>query len=240
MQSSDNPFSAGLMQIVLIVLCILYLVGANRDSPLPDTGSMRKSYSDNPSPSRVEQGRDTLELAAEDVRRLIDQQQKERQFLINQLNILFLTNSTLLTFVAISGVFVGSFRIIEILVLLVNYLLLFSAFLPSQVSVSPNLEDDAFLVNYLKFEPDEYQFQMLYDLKESYNQNKKRLDYIAQSLLWARLVFGLVVALPILYLLVSYFIPEWVKLKTLEEAFINIKSYWTTFIKSYSGSHWFP
>lgn len=104
--------------------------------------------SDNSSPSTVELDPTTLNLAAQDVRRLVEQQQQERQLLINQLNILFVTNSALLTFLVLSRLILALslFGILEILGLLVNFILLIAAFLPRQISVSPQLKSkDAFI-----------------------------------------------------------------------------------------------
>ncbi|MEH2364849.1 hypothetical protein [Nostoc sp.] len=39
--------------------------------------------------------KETLELAAQDVRRVIERQKEERQILITQMNILFVTNTAL-------------------------------------------------------------------------------------------------------------------------------------------------
>ena len=115
--------------------------------------------SDNPSPSPVTLDPGTLKLAAEEVRRLILQQQQERQLLFNQLNILFLTNSALLTFLVLSKlIFVKTlFTILEIPGLLGNFFLIFSAIWPRPTTVSPNLQDKDkdFLGTYLPLEPDE-------------------------------------------------------------------------------------
>lgn len=64
------------------------------------------------------------------------------------------------------------------------------------------------LLVYLQFSAYRYQLQMLYDLIESYNENKRRLDDSSKSLSLAALVSGGVVAIALLHLLASYFIPE--------------------------------
>ncbi|MEH1851892.1 MAG: hypothetical protein V7L11_09445 [Nostoc sp.] len=46
--------------------------------------------------------KETLELATQDVRRVLERQKEERQILITQMNILFVTNSAILSFLTIS------------------------------------------------------------------------------------------------------------------------------------------
>ncbi|MHC5832370.1 MAG: hypothetical protein ACYT04_94420, partial [Nostoc sp.] len=76
--------------------------------------------------------KETLELAAQDVRRVIERQKEERQILITQMNILFVTNTALLSFLTISRLITifSLFSVIEILLLLFNFMLLIRALLP--------------------------------------------------------------------------------------------------------------
>ncbi len=86
--------------------------------------------------------KETLELAAQDVRRVLERQKEERQVLITQMNILFVTNTALLSFLTISRLITrySFFSVVEILLLLFNFLLLIWALLPRNFFVSPNLE----------------------------------------------------------------------------------------------------
>jgi hypothetical protein len=111
----------------------------------------------------------TLELAAKDVRMVMDQQRERSQTLTTKLNILFVTNGALLTSLIISRLlfFPSPFSIAEILGFLLNFTLLISAFLPRQVAISPNLEDKKFLERYLVLSPEEYQLQMLVNCQQA-------------------------------------------------------------------------
>ena len=110
---------------------------------------------------------ETLNLAFEDIQRVTEQQRQLRQDLTSKLNILFVTNSALLTFMAISKLItvLSLFSLGEIVGLAVNFTLLLRAFLPRQVSVSPNLKIEKFLENYLIINSDEYKLGMLYNLE---------------------------------------------------------------------------
>jgi hypothetical protein len=132
----------------------------------------------------------TLELAAKDIRLVLDQQRERNQTLTTKLNILFVTNGALLTSLIISRlIFTPSpFSIAEILGFLLNFTLLVNAFLPRQMAISPNLEDKKFLERYLVLPPDEYQLQMLVNLAETYNANRQRLEDVSLSLKYSAFV----------------------------------------------------
>ncbi|MEH2416159.1 hypothetical protein [Nostoc sp.] len=88
--------------------------------------------------------KETLELAAQDVRRVIERQKSERQILITQMNILFVTNTALLSFLTISRLIpiFSIFSALEILLFFINFLLLIWALLPRKFFISPNLEEN--------------------------------------------------------------------------------------------------
>ncbi|MGK7900359.1 MAG: hypothetical protein AB4352_02895 [Hormoscilla sp.] len=153
---------------------------------------------------------ETLKLALEDIQRLTEQQKQLRQDLTSKRNILFVTNSALLTFIAISKLItvLSLFSLGEILGLAVNFTLLLRAFLPRQVSVSPNLNTKEFWEYSLMQYPDEYQFEMLYNLKGIYNNNQQRLDDISQTISRSAYVTGVIALVVLLHLLASYLIPE--------------------------------
>ena len=94
-----------------------------------------------PEQSEQELNSDTLSLALKDAWRVIEQQKQLRQDLTTKLNILFVTNSALLSFMAISRLisFCNLFTLLELLAFGANFILLFRAFVPSQPSASPNL-----------------------------------------------------------------------------------------------------
>lgn len=151
----------------------------------------------------------TLELATQDVRRVLDQQREQSHTLTTKLNILFVTNGALLTSLSISGLlFLPSpFSIVEILGFLLNFTLLINAFLPRQVAVSPNLGDKKVLERYLVLSPDKYQLQMLVNLVETYNANRQRLEDISLSLRYSAYVTWGVVLTITLHVVAAYFIP---------------------------------
>lgn len=132
----------------------------------------------------------TLELAAQDIDRVREQQKQQVQLLMTKLNILFVVNSALLSVLTISKLIfaAGMFSFVEILEFLVNFTLLIWAFLPRQEAVSPNLEDTKFLERYLTLPPEEYRLQMMVNLMQAYNTNKQRLDDISQSLTYSAYV----------------------------------------------------
>ncbi|MCC5630698.1 hypothetical protein [Nostoc sphaeroides] len=157
---------------------------------------------------------ETLELAAQDVRRVIERQKEERQILITQMNILFVTNTALLSFLTISRLIAifSLFSVLEILLLFFNFMLLIRSLLPRKFFVSPNLETDDFQNKYLKFSPQEYQSQMLVNLRETYNQNQKQVENISQSLTYATFVTAGIAFVALLHQVTVYFIPELQKL----------------------------
>ena len=156
----------------------------------------------------------TLELAARDVRMVLDQQRERTQTLTTKLNILFVTNGALLTSLIISRLlFIPSpFSIAEILGFLINFTLLINAFLPRQEAVSPNLEDTKFLERYLVLPPDEYQLQMLVNLTQTYNANRQRLEDVSLSLKYSAYVTW-VIALILLTHVVAAFFVQGIELK---------------------------
>lgn len=150
----------------------------------------------------------TLELAAKDVRMVIDQQRERSQILTTKLNILFVTNGALLTSLIISRLlfFPSPFSIAEILGFLLNFTLLISAFLPRQVAISPNLEDKKFLERYLVLSPEEYQLQMLVNLAETYNANRQRLEDVSLSLKYSAFVTWGIAIILLMHVVASYFV----------------------------------
>lgn len=158
--------------------------------------------------------KETLELAAQDVRRVLERQKEERQVLITQMNILFVTNTALLSFLTISRLITrySFFSVVETLLLLVNFLLLIRALLPRKFFVSPNLETEDFQNRYLQFSPQEYHLQMLANLREAYNENQKQIEDISQSLTYATFVTAAIAIVALLHQVTVYFIPQLQKL----------------------------
>ncbi|PHJ64347.1 hypothetical protein VF14_26270 [Nostoc linckia z18] len=158
--------------------------------------------------------KETLELAAQDVRRVLERQKEERQVLITQMNILFVTNTALLSFLTISRLITkySFFSVVETLLLLFNFLLLIWALLPRRFFVSPNLETEDFQNRYLEFSPQEYHLQMLANLRETYNKNQKQVEDISQSLTYATFVTAGIAIVGLLHQVIVYFIPELQKL----------------------------
>lgn len=162
-----------------------------------------------PSPDNSDCAMGTIELAAKDVRDVLEQQRGEGNTMTTKLNILFVVNGALLTSLTLSRLmYVPSpFSFAEILGFLVNFCLLINAFLPRQVAISPNLRDQKFLERYLPLTPEEYQMKMMVNLVQTYNANKQRLDDVSQSLTYAAYV-TLTLALVIMFHVVAtYFIP---------------------------------
>lgn len=126
----------------------------------------------------------TLNLALQDAKSVLDQQQQLRQLSLTQLNILFVTNTALLTVLSISRLIftISIFSAIEIVGFLLSFSVLIYALLPRQPFVTPNLEDRESLERYLALSPDDYRLQMLTNLIEVYKANKQRLDDITQAL----------------------------------------------------------
>lgn len=151
----------------------------------------------------------TLELAARDIRLVMDQQRERTQTLITKLNILFVTNGALLTSLIISRLLFSPspFSIAELLGFLLNFTLLINAFLPRQVAVSPNLDDKKFLERYLVLPPEEYQLQMLVNLVETYQVNGQRLEDVSLSLKYSAFVTWGIAMILLMHVVAAYFVP---------------------------------
>jgi hypothetical protein len=158
--------------------------GAAGSAPHPQSAS---PPSPDPVPSLNLPYSATIDLAARDVRLVLQEQREQSQILITKLNILFVATGALLTSLTISRLMaeLSPFSIAEALEFIVSFALLVRAFLPRQVAVSPNLEDRKFLERYLALSAEQYQLQMLVNLAETYNANKQRLDDISQTLIYA-------------------------------------------------------
>ncbi|WP_013322066.1 hypothetical protein [Gloeothece verrucosa] len=150
----------------------------------------------------------TIDLAAQDVRDVMEQQKQQSHLLTTKLNILFVVNGALLTSLTISRLifFLSPFSIGEIIGFLMNFTLLINAFLPRQVAVSPNLEDKKFLERYLSLTPEEYQLRMMANQIATYNTNKQRLDDVSQSLTYSAYVTWVIALLMFLHMISSYFV----------------------------------
>ncbi|MEH2462077.1 hypothetical protein [Nostoc sp.] len=152
--------------------------------------------------------------------RVIERQKEERQILITQMNILFVTNSAILTFLTILRLIsiFSIFSALEILLFSINFLLLICALLPRKFFVSPNLEKKEenegnkeklkFPEYYLMFIPQEYNLQMLADFRETYNNNQKQVDDISLALKYATGVTAGIAIFALLHQVTVYFIPE--------------------------------
>lgn len=160
-------------------------------------------------PKKDNQTSSTLELAAHDVRLVIDQQREQSQTLTTKLNILFVTNGALFTSLTISRLlfFPNGFSLAELLGFLVNFTLLINAFLPRQLAVSPNLGDKKFLERYLVLSPEEYQLRMIVNLVETYNANKQRLEDVSSSLKYSAYVTWGLALVVTLHVVGIYFVP---------------------------------
>ncbi len=150
----------------------------------------------------------TIELAAQDVLVVIDQQKQKSYLLTTKLNILFVVNGAFLTCLILSRLLLypSVFSVIEIIGLLINFSLLIAAFLPRQEAISPNLEDRKFLERYLALSPDEYQLKMIANHIATYNTNKQRLDDVSQSLTYAAYVTWFIALSVMLQIIASYFV----------------------------------
>jgi hypothetical protein len=148
----------------------------------------------------------TLALAAGDVRAVLREQSEQSQTLTTKLNILFVANGALLTSLSIARLIVtGSIlSLAEVLGFLISFSLLMKAFLPRQVAVTPNLEDQNFLETYLLLSPEDYQLQMLVNLAETYKANKQRLEDISQSLKYAAYTIWGTAVIMLIHILVIY------------------------------------
>jgi hypothetical protein len=160
--------------------------------------------------------KETLELATQHVRRVLERQKEERQILITQMNILFVTNSAILSFLTISKLItiLSVFSALEILLFFINFLLLIWALLPRKFFVSPNLEKQKeneekeeklnFPEDYLMFTPQEYNLQMLADFRETYNNNQKQVDDISLALKYATGVMAGIAMVALLHKVTVY------------------------------------
>ncbi|BFM40764.1 hypothetical protein [Synechocystis sp. LKSZ1] len=150
----------------------------------------------------------TLELAAQDVRRVLDIQREQNQILTTKLNILFVANGALLTTLSISHLasVLSLFSMVEVLGFLINFTLLIQAFLPRQTAVSPNLEDRRLLERYLGLGTGDYQLQMLVNLAETYHFNKQRLDDVSETLRFSAYVTWIVAVTILLHMMTVYFL----------------------------------
>lgn len=151
----------------------------------------------------------TINLAAQDVRSVIQQQRDQSQALTTKLNILFVVNGALLTSLTLSRLmYIPSlFSFGEILGFLINFSLLINAFLPRQVAVSPNLEDNKFLERYLALPPEDYQLKMMVNLVQTYKANKQRIDDVSQTLTYAAYVTWAIAFVIMLHIVAVYFFP---------------------------------
>ncbi len=151
----------------------------------------------------------TVRLAARDVRTVLDKQKEERQILLTQMNILFVTNTAVLTVLAISRLLTifTIFNAIEVLLVLLNFILLINALLPRRFVITPVPNDD-FLERYLALSNQDYELQMLVNLVTAYNANKQTIDDISQTLTYAAYVTLGVIFVAVLHLGTVYFIPE--------------------------------
>jgi hypothetical protein len=150
----------------------------------------------NPAEPKQESFIVTVNLALQDAKSVLDQQQQFRQLSLTQLNILFVTNTALLTVLSISRLLftISPFSVLEIVGFFFSFSVLIYAVLPRQPLVTPNLEDPESLEYYLSMSPDEYRLQMLTNFVEVYKANKQRLDDITQALSLATyIVWGLVI-----------------------------------------------
>ena len=151
----------------------------------------------------------TVRIAARDVRTVLDKQKEERQILLTQMNILFVTNTAVLTVLAISRLLTifTIFNAIEVLLVLLNFILLINALLPRRFVITPVPNDD-FLERYLALSNQNYELQMLVNLVAAYNANKQTIDDISQTLTYAAYVALGVIFVAVLHLGTVYFIPE--------------------------------
>lgn len=151
----------------------------------------------------------TVRLAARDVRTVLDKQKEERQILLTQMNILFVTNTAVLTVLAISRLLTifTIFNAIEVVLVLLNFILLINALLPRRFVITP-VPNQTFLERYLALSNQEYDLQMLVNLVAAYNANRQTIDDISQTLTYAAYVTLGVIFCAVLHLGTVYFIPE--------------------------------
>jgi len=159
-----------------------------------------------PEPNEQQLNSKSLRWSVKDAWRVTKQQRLLRQELTSKLNILLVANSALLSFLAISELisFCNLFSLLELLALCTNFILILGVFVPIQPSVTPNLTTDEFVENYPTMEPDEYNFQMLQNIKKSYQDNQRKFDNIAQMLSRSAAVTGVIVVVVIVHIFASY------------------------------------
>jgi hypothetical protein len=148
---------------------------------------------------------DTLKLAMEDVRLVLEQQQQLRQLSLTQLNILFVVNTALLTILSISRLIFSFslFSLLEVSGFLLSFSLLIYALLPRPFLITPKLEDEAWLKRYLAFSPKEYQLQMLVNLQTVYEANKQRVEDMTQVLTLASYAVWATASMVLLHILIT-------------------------------------
>lgn len=169
--------------------------------PIPE--NIAKSTENAPNPPAS-----TLRLAAKDIGIVMEQQKQQSYLLMTKLNILFVVNGALLTSLTISRLIMqpSLFGFAEIGGFLVNFTLLINAFLPRQVAVSPNLEDNKFLERYLLLTPKDYRLRMMVNQIATYKTNKQRIDDVSQCLTYAAYVTWTVAFVIMLHIVSSYFV----------------------------------
>ncbi|NEO25957.1 MAG: hypothetical protein F6K03_03430 [Kamptonema sp. SIO4C4] len=143
------------------------------------------------------------------MRSVLEQQRQQANTLTTKLNILFVVNGALLTSLTLSRLmFIPSiFSLGEIMGFMINFTLLINAFLPRQVAISPNLEDQKFLERYLSLTPEEYHLKMMVNLVQTYKINKQRIDDVSQTLNYAAYVTLAVAFVIMLHTVAAYFLP---------------------------------
>lgn len=150
----------------------------------------------------------TLDLALEDIRRVIEQQHQQSQLLTAKLNILFVANGGgLLIALTVSKLILipSVFSVGEMIGFMITFGLLLSAFLPRQVAVTPNLGNIEVVQRYLNLSKTEYQLQMIVNLVETYNVNKQRLDDKSKSLTYAAYSTFAIVVLIVFHIFSIYY-----------------------------------
>lgn len=164
----------------------------------------------NPQPKPQLPSYTTIELAARDIRSVVEQQRQQVQNLTTKLNILFVINGALLTALNLSRLLLipSIFSVMEVIGFFINITLLLNAFLPRQIAISPNLGDQKFLERYLALTPEEYQLKMMVNQVQAYNANKQRLDDVSQSLTYSAYVTWIVAFVIMVHIVAANFLPE--------------------------------
>ncbi|MGK7946599.1 MAG: hypothetical protein AB4058_19245 [Microcystaceae cyanobacterium] len=173
-------------------------------APVENIDKSEKAAENNPSNAFDSK---TIRLAAQDVRSIIEQQRQQSYSLTTKLNILFVVNGALLTSLTLSRLVMqpSLFSFAEIIGFLINFTLLINAFLPRQVAVSPNLEDNKFLERYLLLAPEDYRLKMIVNQVATYQSNKQRIDDVSQSLRYAAYVTWMIAFVIMFHIIASYF-----------------------------------